>query len=43
MKTMKGMKNKRNFMPFMVNFGLVLAWKRSGLESEAALVAKRPW
>jgi hypothetical protein len=31
------------FMFFMVNFSLVLAWKRSGLGSEAALEAKRPW
>jgi hypothetical protein len=31
------------FMVFMVNFSLVLAWQQSGLGSEAALVAKRPW
>jgi hypothetical protein len=41
MKTMK--KEERNFMSFMVNFSLALAWKQSGLGSEAALEAKRPW
>jgi hypothetical protein len=39
---MKDMKNKK-LLPFMVDFSLALACRRSGLGSEAALEAKRPW